>query len=178
MKDKEDFVQLHIRVPVSVNERLKKNAAKHKMNKNTYVSYIIRNDCYGEASRLDILFENVQQLKKVIDLIFLTTDTHARFFQNFLLQYFARMKEFDSETEQSEALHRGAEKLRKFHATYLKNTEGNDSTFLSDIYGHLVDKDADYLKYRATTLVDESRSKKMSNIMDLDGDIEPGKTGK
>ena len=132
-----------------------------------YVNYVISNDCYGEASRLDILFENIQQLKKVIDLIYLTSDTHARLFMNYLIQDFARMTDFDSDTAQREALERGAHKLQKFHANYLKNTEGNDSTFLTDIYGHLIKEDGDYLKYRATTLVDESRSKKMNNLMDL-----------
>ena len=167
MKKKEKDADLHIRIPESVYAKLKKNAEKHKMSITGYVNYVISNDCYGEASRLDILFENIQQLKKVIDLIYLTSDTHARLFMNYLIQDFARMTDFDSDTAQREALERGAHKLQKFHANYLKNTEGNDSTFLTDIYGHLIKEDGDYLKYRATTLVDESRSKKMNNLMDL-----------
>ena len=144
---------IHIRIPVRLLDVLKKSAKSHNMNLSNYIRYVLINDCRGTDSQIDLLSYELQNIKKVLELIFLTTDTHARFFNRYLVAWFAYQPKVPEGEKHRDFIEAGANRFRKFIESYIENTNNFDQTYLYSIFGNLIKSDGDYLKYYYSKLI-------------------------
>lgn len=138
--------QIHYRCTIAKMERIKKSAQYYNISIQDYFDYLIDKDVGSSSMQLDLIQQQLKEIKEVEKLIYLNTEILGKYFEKFLLSYYGRAEEFNNSEEKEKAFKKGLAVLTDFINGIADTTERRGyCSFLYGIFGNKLKKDKDYL---------------------------------